>query len=83
MKKGMKTGIAAVLLAAAMGFGGPAAAITLGSCGAANQGEVKSFAYYHMNGRLSRYYEFTCYGNQWEMTFYLVCDAQGECINLT
>jgi hypothetical protein len=71
------------VFAVAMAASAPAAAFDLGTCGPSNQGQVKSLAFYNGYGMLSRYYEFTCYGSQWEMTYYLDCNGQGECINLT
>ena len=83
MNKSMMTGVVAVMFAAAMSMSGSASAQALGACGPANQGQVKSFAYYYPNGRLRQYYEFTCYDNAWENTAFWSCDSQGYCVNLS
>jgi len=83
MKVSVTMGLAAVLFAATMMVSRPAEAAPLGTCGPANNGQVKSFAYYYPNGMLKQYYEFTCFDPQWEMTAYWVCDTQGHCTNLS
>ncbi len=83
MNKSMMTGVLAVVFAAAMSMSGSASAQGLGTCGPANQGEVKTISYYYPNGMLKQYYEFTCYGTAWEETAFWSCDSRGHCINLS
>lgn len=82
MNKSIMIGLATAMFAVGMGFSTPAYA-NLGTCGPANEGEVKTIAYYYSNGRISRYYEYTCYQSNWEMTAFWHCDSRGYCINLS
>jgi len=85
VKNSMMMGFAIVSLSVIMGFSGQARAqsFPLGYCGPENEGEVKSLSYYHSNGRLSQYYEFTCYSGRWENTAFWSCDRLGYCTNLS
>lgn len=83
MKTSLAFGLMAVLFSVGMTTGAPVSATTLGTCGPANDGEVKTIAYYYPNGKLKQYYEFTCFNPAWEMTAYWVCDSQGHCTNLS
>lgn len=82
MNKSITIGLATALFAVGMSFSTPAHA-NLGTCGPANNGEVKTIAYYYPNGRLRQYYEFTCYDPNWEMTAFWECNTQGYCTNLS
>ncbi len=83
MKTNIMAGLMAVALGVGMGFSGKAAADPLGTCGPANQGQIKSIVYYHSNGMVSHYWEFYCNGSAWEAWSYWVCDTRGYCINLS
>jgi len=83
MNKNVTIGLATAMLATAMSVSGPATAQALGTCGPANQGQVKTQSTYYPNGKLKHYYEFTCESSQWEMTAHWYCDTRGYCINLS
>lgn len=83
MKTSTIAGLVAVTLGMGMTISGDANASTLGYCGPENQGQTKEIVYYHSNGKVSQYWQFTCNGGQWEESAHWVCDSRGQCTNLS
>ena len=83
MKTSIIAGLVAVAFAVGMGASGEARASALGYCGPENAGQTKEIVFYHSNGRISQYRQFTCNGAEWEETAFWVCDSRGNCTNLS
>lgn len=83
MKNSMMMGVAIALLSVTASFSSEAAVEPLGYCGPENEWQVQSRSYYHSNGMLKHYYEFTCISGRWENTLFWACNSSGYCTNLS